>query len=294
MNAPAKITNAVEQAAATENRGKSAGQYLAEQVELNKPAIAASLPSGMTAERFARLLLTAAKVNPDLLACDPISFIAAGVQCATLGLEPNDARQYAYLVPFRAKDKKLKQVQVIIGYPGMIELSRRSGQIADIYAEAVYRSDFFEWELGLDRKLVHRRDPDGNDDPATLVYAYAVAVFKDGTKTFTVATPRHIARAKATSHGATSDYSPWKTDTADMWRKTALRRLWKMLPKSVEIAEAVERDEQAMNLGEIGLVLADAQPDHDDAIDVDHALTAGDGTPIDAETGELLPREEEP
>lgn len=65
-----------------------------------------------------------------------------------------------------------KNVQLIIGYRGMIDLARRSRQIASLSARVVREGDDFSFEFGLEEKLVHR--PGENED-AQVTHVYAVA-----------------------------------------------------------------------------------------------------------------------
>jgi len=257
-------------------------------VERNMGAIGASLPTGMSQERFARLLLTAANVNPELLTCDPRSFLQAGVQCAQLGLEPNDPRGLAYLIPFKDKDRG-KVVNLIIGYRGMVELARRSGMVSSIHAFAVYEGDAFSYALGLEPTLHHVPAPDGAEDPSKLTHVYAVAKV-NGDPQFVVLTRKHVEKAKASSRGADSSYSPWKTHYAEMALKTAIRRLCKLLPQTVEVAKAMEADEsEPLHIGNVGTSMF--------ADDADVIPTRELPEGVDPETGEVhevtgLPLEE--
>ncbi|HDI5730787.1 TPA: recombinase RecT, partial [Salmonella enterica subsp. enterica serovar Typhisuis] len=111
---------------------------------------------------------------PALGDCDTMSFVSAIVQCSQLGLEPGGALGHAYLLPFGNRNEKSgkKNVQLIIGYRGMIDLARRSGQIASLSARVVREGDDFSFEFGLEEKLVHR--PGENED-AQVTHVYAVA-----------------------------------------------------------------------------------------------------------------------
>ncbi len=236
-------------------------QALTQIVESNMGAIGASLPTGMSQERFARLLLTAANTNPGLLECSPRSFLAAGVTAAQLGLEPNDPRGLAYLIPFNDK-KRGRIVNFIVGYRGMIELARRSGMVTSIFAYAVYEGDVFSYKLGLDPDLQHIPNPDGDEDPKKITHAYAVAKI-GGDSQFVVLTRKQVEKARSSSRGSDSSYSPWQTHYAEMAIKTAIRRLCKMLPQSVEMAKADTLDERPLNIGDLGQVVAD-----DEALEV--------------------------
>ena len=244
-------------------------QAIANILDSQRGAIALSLPSGMNADRFGRLLLTAANTNPDLFKCEPRSFLAAGVAAAQLGLEPNDARGLAYLVPFGRK------VQLIIGYRGYIDLARRSGMVSSVYAFPVFEGDTFTYTLGLDPTLEHIPDPDGTEDPARLTHAYAVAKIGD-EKQFTVLTRRQIERARAQSKTGSS--GPWKDHYVSMACKSAVRALAKYLPLSVEAAQAGSLDERPLSLSEMGAVLGD---DHADPEDDRDAIGVGEAHLID-------------
>lgn len=214
--------------------------------------IKAALPRHMTADRMARIATTEMRKVPKLAACDPMSFLGAVIQCAQLGLEPGNALGHAYILPFDKREKVGGQwktvrteAQVIIGYRGMIDLARRSGQIVSIDARAVYEGDKFDCVLGLDPKIDHQ--PDWNNpnraEPSKLRFVYAVAKLKDGGLQFDVMSRTEIESIRTRSKSA--DNGPWVTDFPAMALKTVVRRLFKFLPVSIELQRAVGLDEQA-------------------------------------------------
>lgn len=214
--------------------------------------IKAALPRHMTAERMARIATTEMRKVPKLGQCDPMSFLGAVIQCAQLGLEPGNALGHAYILPFEKRKKvggqwvtERVEAQVIIGYRGMIDLARRSGQIISIDARAVYDGDKFTCELGLDAKLTH--EPDWQNPnrarPDALRFVYAVAKLKDGGVQFDVMSRAEVEGVRARSKAA--DSGPWQTDYAAMALKTVVRRLFKFLPVSIEMQQAVGIDELA-------------------------------------------------
>ena len=83
------------------------------------------------------------------------SFIGAMMNAAQLGLEPNTTLGQAYLIPYG------KQVQFVLGYKGLIDLAYRSGEVAIVRAETVFKNDEFVYELGFEPKLIHRPKLDG-------------------------------------------------------------------------------------------------------------------------------------
>lgn len=207
--------------------------------------IALALPKHMTAERLARVATTEVRKNPLLAEADQASFLGALMQCAQLGLEPGGALGHAYLLPFRNNTKNIIEVQFIIGYRGMIDLSRRSGQIISIEAHPVYECDEFRCQLGLESNLVHIPDWDNPNrgNPSALRFVYAVAKLQGGGVQFEVMGRREIDMARARSKSP--DKGPWKTDFIEMAKKTVVRRMFKFLPVSIEMASAVALDEAA-------------------------------------------------
>jgi recombination protein RecT len=203
---------------------------IAELIEQQKDQIARALPSQMDPDRLARVALTV-KANPDLLKCSSASLLAALMLSAQLGLEPGPLG-HCYFVPFK------NEVTFIVGYRGLIDLARRSGQITSIEAREVRPDDDFEFEYGLDGRLVHRPNLDQRGDPVAY---YGVAKFKDGGYYFLVMSKadieRHRERSKAKSNG------PWVTDYDAMARKTVIRAMAPYLPVSVEAARAIAQDE---------------------------------------------------
>jgi recombination protein RecT len=213
-------------------------------LETYKGEIQRALPRHMTADRMARIALTEFRKNPNLMKCDPASLFGAVIQCAQLGLEPGGALGHAYLIPFENRKKGITEVQFIIGYRGMIDLARRSGQIVSLEAHAVYEGDQFVCEFGLESTLKHV--PDWQNANRTkddkLQFVYAVAKLKDGGTQFEVMSRAEVIAIRARSRTASS--GPWVTDFPAMALKTVIRRLFKYLPVSVEMQQAVGLDEQ--------------------------------------------------
>lgn len=221
---------------------KSQIPKVAHLLEQQKKQIQAALPRHLTPERMARIALTEVRKNPELAMCEPLSFLGAIIQCAQLGLEPGNALGHVYLIPFWNSKKGVKEVQVIPGYRGLIDLARRSGQIISISARTVHEFDDFEYEYGLDEKLTHKPNPSERGD---MIGAYAVAKLKDGGMQFEYMSRREIDKIK-------KDGNPvWKNHYEEMARKTLVRRLFKYLPVSIEIANLIElSDREETGLGQ--------------------------------------------
>jgi recombination protein RecT len=198
------------------------------------PEMAKALPKHLTADRLARVTLTAIRMNPKLLQCRIPSLMAAVMRSAQLGLEIGVNNQ-AYLVPYGA------EAQFIIGYEGYIDLFYRSGQVQGVFASAVYKGDEFAYEYGLNAHLKHI--PCGNYNQDEITHFYAYVKMKDGAFNF-IAWPRSKvdAHAKQYSKSLSKSDSPWKTNYPSMGAKTMIRQLQKFIPKSVELREALSQD----------------------------------------------------
>jgi phage RecT family recombinase len=115
----------------------------------NKAAISAALPKHLNPDRMLQVAQTAITQNPQLLECDTGTLFGALIRCTQLGLEPNNALGQLYLIPFNNRKANRKDVQVIVGYKGMIDLARRSGNIESLQAMAVREGDEFSYEYGM-------------------------------------------------------------------------------------------------------------------------------------------------
>lgn len=227
-----------------------------------KAQMALALPKHMTADRLARIALTEVRKIPKLAQCDQTSFLGAIMQVAALGLEPGGALGHAYLIPFDKRGKLQNgqwgvvgtEVQLIIGYRGMIDLARRSGQIVSLSARIVYANDRFSYAYGMEETLEHI--PHEGVDPGPMTHAYAVAKLVGGGVQFEVMSRAKVEATRDGSQGykaavaASEKYSkpidsPWANHFDEMAKKTVIRQLFKYLPVSIEIQRAVGLDEQA-------------------------------------------------
>ena len=203
------------------------------------PEIKKALPSVMTPERFTRIALSALNNTPQLQQCTPMSFIAALLNAAQLGLEPNTPLGQAYLIPY--KNKGVTECQFQIGYKGLIDLAYRNGQMQTIQAQEVYENDFFEYEYGLEPKLIHRP---AFSNRGELVYFYGIFRTVNGGFGFSVMSKADMDTfAKTYSKAFDSSFSPWKTSYIEMAKKTVIKQALKYAPIMTEFQHALSTDE---------------------------------------------------
>jgi len=204
--------------------------------------MALAMPKSMTPDRLTRIVMTECRKTPALMKCAPESFYGAVLQCAALGLEPGSALGHCYLLPFgNGKDKSGRpNAQLIIGYRGMIDLARRSGQIISLQAWTVHAQDTFNYQLGLNPDIEHV--PASVADRGPVTHVYAVAKLKGGGVQFEVMSRAEIEKIRSASKAGNS--GPWSSHWDEMAKKTVIRRLFKYLPVSIEAVRAVEIDEK--------------------------------------------------
>lgn len=304
LKAIATTMSGAELAAASRKTATEAGSATVKKFfEANKGTLVALLPKHFDAERMLKLAMGALRTTPKLAGASLSSLLGSVVTCAQLGLEPNTPLGHAYLLPFDKREKQGSQwvttetqVQVIIGYKGMLDLARRSGQIVSIAAHEVCKNDEFRFAYGLDEELVHR--PAMKDRGAVIGF-YAVAKLVGGGYSFEFMSTdevNHIRdkaaeknRAKKDGQGRPIITGPWADNYVEMGRKTVLRRLFKYLPISIEsLAFATAIDGTAIAapaaLDEVAF----------DASQGDSGQSYGGGAhAVDQSTGEILDGEQE-
>lgn len=196
--------------------------------------LASLVPSHVNGEAWVRQA-TGALRDPALAqaaANDFGEFVGAVERAAVLGLRPG-SEEY-YLVPRSRRRGAPRTIMGVVGYQGLIELMYRSGAVSSVVAEVVHERDTFRYRPGRDEIPEHEIDWDAEDrGPLRLVYAYA-RMADGATSKVVVLNKADIARIKASSDSAGSDYSPWNKHEAAMWLKSAVRQLAKWAPTSVE------------------------------------------------------------
>lgn len=219
---------------------------IVDMVKALEPEIKKALPAVITPERFMRMILSATNNTPKLTECTPMSFIAAMMNAAQLGLEPNTPLGQAYLIPYKNNGRLECQFQ--LGYKGLIDLAYRSGQVQVIQANVVRQYDYFEYQYGLDSKLMHRPGEGSEQDRGEITFIYGLFKLKNGGYGFEVSNRADMdAFAVKYSKSFSKEFSPWKSNYAEMAAKTCLKRALKYAPISVDFQKALSTDESVFN-----------------------------------------------
>lgn len=208
---------------------------LRQQLTRMGPELKNALPSNISPEKFQRVVLTVASLNPDLLAADRKALLGACMRCAADGLVP-DGREAA-LVLFGSKPQYMPMVA------GLLKRARNSGEISTINAHVIYEHDDFKVTLGDDEGITHT--PAWATDRGKMVGVYAIAKLKDGGIQRALLSAAEVEKVRNVSKSKGA--GPWVQWTEEMWKKTALRRLTKYLPMDAEserMERILDRDEQ--------------------------------------------------
>ena len=207
-----------------------------------KQQFANALPKHLKPERFIRVATTALMRVPNLAQCTPESFMKCMLDLSAWGIEPDGRR--AHLIPFKNNQRGTYECTLILDWKGLAELALRSGMISKLHADVVCENDVFAYNLGeITAHVIDFRKPRG--EPFA---AYALATTKDGATFVAVMSKEEIEKIRDGSQGYRSAIqykkaNPWLTDPAEMWKKTAFRRLSKLLPLSAEFREAAAKED---------------------------------------------------
>lgn len=193
--------------------------------ESMRDQFARALPKHLSADRFCRVAITSLSRTPKLQECTPESFMKCLLDLSAMGLEPDGRR--AHLIPYG------KEATLVIDYKGLVELVRRSGDVAKIHADVVCENDTFEHSMGeVKTHTYDLRKPRGE-----AYAAYAQVTLKDGSVQAEIMSKADVEKIRNKSRAGQS--GPWKDHWEEMAKKTAFRRLTKWLTLSPEIQDRI-------------------------------------------------------
>lgn len=250
MGSPQDIKNQLAQKTGTE-KPRSFNEQVKSMLGQMAPSIKTVLPKQFDNERFVRIALSEVRKNPQLSQCSIESIGGALMQSAILGLEPG-LHGHCYLVPrWNSKAGRL-DAEFQIGYKGYIDLAHRTGKIATIEAEVVYKDDYFHFELGSNKKLVHKPNLDSETygESESAIKYYCFIKFINGAEQFKVMTKSQIEnhmRKHAPKNKNGEIVGPWKSDFDAMALKTVIRLGFKTIQISSDFQQQISRDETIAN-----------------------------------------------
>lgn len=212
-------------------------------IDQRKDQIKALLPPDINYDRMKWVVMNQMRRKPELFMCRPQSIINCVMQSTQLGLEMDDIRGLAYMVPYA------DEATFIPGYKGLIDLAYRSGMVKDIYADIVYENEPYKLGRGTDKVLEHTPLPPSKRGNRLAVYA--VAIMNDGYRAFAWLWMEEIEKIRKASK---AKKGPWLDWEEEMIKKSAIRRLSKTVnisPAFTKAAAIDERVDMGLNASEI-------------------------------------------
>lgn len=210
----------------------------------------AVLPTKAHVDRFIRVVMTAVQQTPDLLEADRTSFYGACMKCAQDGMMP-DGKQavlkiYNTNIGTRDKPEWRKIVQFEPMAEGLMMKLRLSGEVIGApKVHVVYAADEFTYELGDNERIIHKP---ALANRGAVVAAYSIVRLKSGDTSREVMGFEEIENIRKRSKQA--DSGPWKTDYGEMCRKTVFKRHYKRLPRSSDLDNIINEDNEQHGLAE--------------------------------------------
>lgn len=186
-----------------------------------------ALPPGFNKDRFVlncitliRDMLRDNKKKNQLQQVDPASIPICLAKGAFLGLDFFNGECYA--IPYAG------EMKFQTDYKGEIKLCKRfsKNEIKDIFAKVVREGDFYEEEVdGSTQKVVYRPKPFSN---APMIGAFAIVSYKDGSMLYDSMGKDEIESVRE-NYSKAQNSEAWKNSPGEMYKKTVLRRLCKMI-----------------------------------------------------------------
>ena len=194
-----------------------------------------ALPVNFNKKRFLQNCMTVLQEGQtDFSKCAPSTVVRTLLKGAFLGLDFFNGECYA--IPYGDK------CQFQTDYKGEIKLAKMysSNPIKDIYAKIVRNGDEFEEVIIDGRQSINFKPKAFND--GEIIGAFAVCLYKDGSMIYDTMSTAEIEHTRATFSKAANSKA-WKETKGEMYKKTVLRRLCKLIDldfTSVEARQAFE------------------------------------------------------
>lgn len=245
-----------------ETKKETKNDAIASIVNNMEKQIKAALPTYCDEKRFARIVLTTLRMNPELTECSIESLMGSILTAAEVGLEPGILSE-CYFVPFKNKKTGQPECQFMFGYKGLIKLMTNNTNIAFVDPQIVYENDIYEEQLGTNKFIKHIPCPDENR--GKMIKAYTVIHYTNGMNDFRSITKKEIEELKNHSQN-TGEFSIWEKNKKAMWLKSSIKQTSKYLPLETSLKEKIANDGAIKR----GLRNNMSQIDPKDSIDVNY------------------------
>jgi len=207
---------------------------------------------GKNAATFATSVVQIAQSNTMLANAEPNSIVGAAMTAATLNLPLNNSLGYAYIIPFKEKQKDnsyLTKAQFQIGYKGFIQLAMRSGQFKRINSTDVKKGEISNRDrLSGDMDFVWIDNDKEREKIETIGYVAYFKLTNGYEATLYMSIDEINEHGKKFSQTFKKGFGLWKDMFSSMAQKTVLKLLLsKKAPLSIEMQTAVKSDQGTIN-----------------------------------------------
>lgn len=217
-----------------------------------------ALPEHITPEKFVRTAITVLNQSPELLKADRTSLFAALMSSASLGLMPESFLGECYFIPYK------NQVQLQIGYKGLLKLARNTGEIRAIESGVIHENDDWSYQEGDDGHFWVK--PNFVSDRGAPIIVWCVIRLTSGEVQRELMSAADVEAIRKQSNSANSP--AWKNHWASMARKVVIKRALKYAPSSTELLLAAAIDDapesgavvQVDKTGHVDLIAASDKP----------------------------------
>lgn len=197
---------------------------------------------GKRATSFITSVLQISAQNSLLAKADPVSIYQAAAVAATLDLPLNQNLGFAYIVPYRDKDKG-QVAQFQLGYKGFIQLAQRSGQFKSIYAAPIYQG-----QIVLEDPLNGYEFDFTKKGDVLIGYAAKFKLINGYEATLYMSVDQLKKHGTQYSQTFKKGFGLWKDNFDAMASKTVLKLLLsKFAPLSVDMQKAIVTDQAIIN-----------------------------------------------
>lgn len=210
-----------------------------------------ALPEGFNKQRFILNCITVLKDNlKDFNNIEPASIATTFAKGAYLGLDFFNGECYA--IPYGGV------VKFQTDYKGEIKLTKKYSKnpIKDIYAKNVKEGDFFEEVIENGRQSVNFRPIPFSDKP--IIGTFAVVLFRDGSMIYDTMTVAEMENTRKVFSKAQNSKA-WKDTPGEMYKKTVLRRLCKLIDLDFDNVEQQRAFQEGSDFDPKKEVAIDAQ-----------------------------------
>jgi recombination protein RecT len=222
----------------------------------------AVLPTQQHVDRFIRVVMTAVQQNPKLISAERASFYAACMKSAQDGLMPDGKEAVLKIYSSRDGNAWIDKVGYEPMVEGLLKKLRLSGEVIGApRVHVVRQGDDFDYQLGDDERIIHKPRIEASGE---IVAAYSIVKLKSGDTSREVMSRAEIDGIMLRSKSKDKEgnlIGPWKTDFSEMCRKTVFKRHYKRLPRSSDLDNLINDDNDLNGATDIERVQArDVQP----------------------------------